>query len=641
MPGAPSHTTKNQTVADAPGDWAAITQSHLSKMSELRHEVRRQFNRDAAEGDKAPNLGGPAMEDRLKRRWRVTQNLATQVATQMEAIQHVIFQVRQAISNLSRGSTNARAALSVAEMRLELRQQRPESEMVEDAFQDALVKEHSTLVEAIRESAVKLQNSSIEDLEKVKVKMQESRLTLHLDRSGDTQQLLDRVAEQSRAASFYCRDANAFLAETDKRCKKALARTLTSMKQKIAATIELKEHLEQDMKETKRTIAEAELNLERTERLLEVTYSMPERNDPKGGDFCNEKLSAKTGVLADLRTKIKAAAYTGAGGRNIATLFTRFDRDGSGQLDEDEVRRAFRRACRIPPSAVTDAEIASLCGLLDEDKSGSVDISEIIDFLCADVNVESLEEQVSVTKKALEKLKKAQAQSQADLRNKVLAWKIDVACARVNPIKGLKLDTLPTPRRPNTSSMESSRSTLPSPPSRPTTTNSQPMQSSPRTMLGSRGSPRKPKAKLQPGLPALTPREDSKPTLDPTVMDALRSRIKAAAYSGTQGQQLDGIFARFAKNNSGTLGEEELKLAMRRSLRITQSQISDDDIHALVCMLDKDQCGEISISDLVAFVGSDPQVSKRQGKAVSGGQAGPAQSSRSGPPDESAGPSKN
>jgi len=630
----------SQTAADAPGDWAAITQSHLSKMSELRHEVRKQFNRETLEGDKAPSLGGPAMEDRLKRRWRVTQNLATQVASQMETIQHVIFQVRQAISNLSRGSTNARAALSVAEMRLELRVQRPPSEMVEDSFQDALVKEHATLLEAIRESAVRLQNSSIMPLEEVKVEMHASRLTLHLDRSGYTQQLLDRVAEQSRAAGLFCRDANSFLDETDRRCKKALAKTVTTMKQKIAATIELKEQIEKDMKETKRTISDAELNLERTERLLEMTLAQPERNDPKGGDFCNEKLSAKTGVLADLRTKIKAAAYTGAGGRNIATLFTRFDRDGSGQLDEDEVRRAFRRACRIPPSAVTDAEIASLCGLLDEDKSGTVDISEIIDFLCADVNVDSLQEQVSSTKTALGKLKKAQAQSQADLRNKVLAWKIDVACARVNPIKGLKLDMLPTPRRPNTSSMESSRSALPSAPSsaRPTTTNGQPMQSSPRTMLGSRGSPRKPKAKPQPGLPALTPREDPKPTLDLAAMDALRSKIKAAAYNGTQGRQLDVIFSRFAKNHSGTLGEEEVKQAMRRSLRIPQSQISDDEIHALVCTIDKDHSGEISISDLVAFVGSDPQASKRQGK-VSGGQAGPAQSSRAGPPDESAGPS--
>merc|ERR1719162_108883 len=98
----------------------------------------------------------------------------------------------------------------------------------------------------------------------------------------------------------------------------------------------------------------------------------------------NKKLAAHTGVLADLRAKIKAAAYTGSHGRQLNVLFGRFDRDGTGNLDEDEVRRALRRACRIPPSVVSDAEIGSLCGLLDEDNSGSVSIREIIDFLCAD-----------------------------------------------------------------------------------------------------------------------------------------------------------------------------------------------------------------------------------------------------------------
>lgn len=41
---------------------------------------------------------------------------------------------------------------------------------------------------------------------------------------------------------------------------------------------------------------------------------MPERNMPNAGDFSNARLSASTGVIADLRSKIKAAAYTGVQG---------------------------------------------------------------------------------------------------------------------------------------------------------------------------------------------------------------------------------------------------------------------------------------------------------------------------------------
>jgi len=629
----------------APGDWAAHTQSHLSEVTELRQEIQKQFQREALanETEKGPNIGGPAVEDRLKRRQRNTQSLAAQVASKTESIQHIIYQARQTISELSRSTTSARASLSVVEMRIHLRSQRPPSELTEDSFGEALLQERAVLQDVVEKIVDKSATGQdvVSSLEEAKSELHSARLTLHLDRTGCTQQLLDHIAGLEKFGAQFCKDADSFLEEAAKRCKKVSGRTCSAMKQRIAETLELKEKIEKDMKETRRTICEAELHLERLERQLQAHLAMPERQTGnEGGDFMNAKLSQRSGVVAELRAKIKAAAYTGAQGRQLNVVFGRFDRNNSGVLDEDEVRRAFRRACRIPPSVVTDAEISSLCELLDEDKSGTISIQEITDFLCADVNVESLEQQCNWATTALSRLKAAQRESQEDLRSKVAAWKVDAACARVNPIKGMKLDGMPSLGRPSTSSdsafgfANTSTHSMTNPGNRPVTASS----SSPRMRMGLQGSPRKPKAKAQPGLPFLPPRgKDTKPSLDPLAMDTLRSRIKAAAYTGTQGRQLDVVLGRFDKDHSGTLEEDEVRQALRRTLRIPPSVVSDADISALCTMLDDDMSGNISISELVAFVGVEPEVSKRTGKTIPG-HAAHGQKGQAGPPDESAGP---
>merc|ERR1711865_753720 len=85
--------------------------------------------------------------------------------------------------------------------------------------------------------------------------------------------------------------------------------------------------------------------------------------------------------LEALRVQIKAASYTGVFGRQLDVVFSRFDKDSSGELEDDEVRQALRRVLKIPPSIVSDAQISSLCAALDSDNSGSVSIQELIDFV--------------------------------------------------------------------------------------------------------------------------------------------------------------------------------------------------------------------------------------------------------------------
>ncbi|CAE7566006.1 unnamed protein product [Symbiodinium pilosum] len=86
-------------------------------------------------------------------------------------------------------------------------------------------------------------------------------------------------------------------------------------------------------------------------------------------------------VVETLRSKIKAAAYNGQLGREIRALFSRFDYNGSGVLEADEVRQVLRRAMRIPPSVISDQQIWRLCAMLDVDKSGAISISELTQFV--------------------------------------------------------------------------------------------------------------------------------------------------------------------------------------------------------------------------------------------------------------------
>merc|ERR1712232_1169943 len=89
----------------------------------------------------------------------------------------------------------------------------------------------------------------------------------------------------------------------------------------------------------------------------------PRRVAPLSGD-----------MLDMIRAKMKASSYASTGGRSTTVLFNRFDKDGSGQLHPDEVRKALRKVLRISPEVITDNDIAALCAMLDRDGSGSVGV---------------------------------------------------------------------------------------------------------------------------------------------------------------------------------------------------------------------------------------------------------------------------
>jgi len=259
--------------------------------------------------------------------------------------------------------------------------------------------------------------------------------------------LTAKAAALLQSADQYCKDAAGMLQDCKRKLELSNEHTFAEMKKQIKVTFEVRKSIESEMLETKKTISRADLKLNRVETQLRVALAMPERGMDTGGDGKNDDLSAKTGVLAELRSKIRAAAYCGSGGRDMAVTFGRFDRDGSGELDEEEIRVAIRRACKIPPSEISDVDIIALCELLDEDGSGAISVAELVDFLLADVIPEELESEILTMKDSLDGLKQALDQITLDCQSKTHVWRINEECSKVTPVKGLALDKSPVMHR--------------------------------------------------------------------------------------------------------------------------------------------------------------------------------------------------
>jgi len=126
--------------------------------------------------------------------------------------------------------------------------------------------------------------------------------------------------------------------------------------------------------------------------------------------------------------------------------------------------------------------------------------------------------------------------------------------------------------------------------------------------------------------------------LDDETLKKVKSRMKAASYVGTSGKSLETVFSRFDSDRSGELEPEEVRKAIRVSMKIPDSQVSDAEIRALCGMLDADRSGTVSISELVAFVGEEPAVSQRTGKSLDGSQSESAGSIQQSPAAASAAP---
>lgn len=80
-------------------------------------------------------------------------------------------------------------------------------------------------------------------------------------------------------------------------------------------------------------------------------------------------------------------------GVDAPQIIRRYDRDGSGELDFDELRRLVRGGLRVPPEELEEEDIFILMTALDADGSGALSTVELMDFfergvaMCADAVV--------------------------------------------------------------------------------------------------------------------------------------------------------------------------------------------------------------------------------------------------------------
>lgn len=439
-------STSSADRSGSPG--VAHTQSHLRDVSHLREEMRKHLRKSAS--DSKIRLGGASHANKVKQRALHIQELTKELKALLAGIGSTRITLRRCISDLKQQGGAVKAFLSVCNKRIELRSQRPATELFQDSFDEALTQEQSvylTVQESLSTQAQAGQEFT-KPLETTAKELQAARLTLHTDSSGCAEKLAVEASELFHSAEQYCRDGSTLLEEVRGLMQHVREQSCAMMKKQITQTYDLRLQIESDMSITTNTISDAELHLAKIEKQLRLSLAMPEREIDCGGDGRNDKLSAKTGVLATLRAKIKSAAYTGPGGRNLDVIFGRFDKDRSGELDDEEVRVAIRTGCKIPPDVITDVDIVALCELLDSDSSGSISIAELVDFLLADVDVQDLRDQIELKTDTLERLKVAQEQTLLDFRSKSMTWRINEACAKVTPIKGLALDGSASTNRP-------------------------------------------------------------------------------------------------------------------------------------------------------------------------------------------------
>lgn len=602
-PGTNSTQGSTKAPSEQPGDHAAWTvqaQSQLSSARALRQQAAalQQGSPGSISSRARPSstlastsvsssatiaatVAAAVSQDRWKKKCAVSNNIAIAVQDRLQTTHSAIRRVSQVVMTLQRANGTRFAALSVAEKRLELRDKRPATEMISDSFQQALEQECEAL-KRIRERLVdKIEAGQdvFDRLGRLHEELNSRRHTLHMDRSNRPHEFLGEVCSSEDAGARFCTEAAALLEATQREADRAMGQTVAAMKRRISELVESRRELEGEVHQTRCSIVETEQHLGKVKSRLRNHSQAPERQ--LGEDFlegwehsqefsASESSPAHSAEFANIRSRIMAAAYTGHAGRQLDVLFARFDKDGSGELDEDELRRALRRTLRIPPSAVSDAEIAHLVSVLDADQSGSVSIAELVKFLGATDDVQLLQEQSSAAQSMLEQLHAAREDLQEDLRRKTIAWRIDDSCVKVTASKALELDTFPVPGKPREAG----------------------------------------------GLSVARKRKLH--NLTPEALEKLRSKLQSAAYTGHAGRQLEVLFSRFDKDGSGQLDDAEVHKALRRTLRIPDSVITDSEISSLCSMLDRDDSQTVSISELIAFIGPEPEVSKRTGKPVPG-----------------------
>eukprot|EP00928_Gymnodinium_smaydae_P071893 TRINITY_DN55368_c0_g1_i1.p1 TRINITY_DN55368_c0_g1~~TRINITY_DN55368_c0_g1_i1.p1 ORF type:complete len:981 (-),score=242.01 TRINITY_DN55368_c0_g1_i1:204-3146(-) len=257
---------------------------------------------------------------------------------------------------------------------------------------------------------------------------------------------------------------------------------------------------------------------------------------------------------------IKTAALKGHTGLDLDILYKRIDKDRSGILDYDEMKVAFRSVCRITQEEVRNEELHHLCEVLDIDGTGEIHVDAVRDFAMTPEEwmTSALQEKQAKLRHDLREAKKHLRDAAHAFRthqhDHVLTAKIREelrhAAARVETLEHQLHGT--RERRP---------------------------RKTPRYAI-----------------------EDCSHPLEGHILERIRWKMKAIAYSGSKGYSVERLFEALDEDGSGEITFDEMRAGFwKHGIRITERRLA-----RLFGQFDVGADGCISIDELAAFAMAPP-----------------------------------
>lgn len=591
--------------------WEKCTQSRITTARLLRANIMKKTG---PKSDGLGPLGAFKPEDILKAETKLTKrtvrlkNLVDSCVEDKQRLRFDLSDVGNALQELYRVTHDMSIAQNIIQERMELRSKRPGPEKVQDHLQKALESEEQVIASARasldeKANAAKAQIASLKELQAEVHGAQLSKVHDDPSRESQISGLLDKLHQAKPESAAVCSKVTEAVRENEAKTQKASAKTLACIKKRAEETSELKQQIEKELKAMRSTIVEGEKQLHHLQ--LQIRFHSPaEEKDAQhqhkpdkaasnnenaakkkddamkqpfkdlalaalnGGGLDRKKkqtskIAANSPAMQEVRFKVKAACITCFGAVPLEAIFSQFDSDGSGELEEIELRLAMRRHLKIPQAVISDAMVAMLFEAIDSDDSGLIGLTEFVQFLVADVDVDELSQQAEEVKSTLEKLREAEGVLVADLQGKIKAARIDEACLKLTASRAKD----PIDARSATAKPEDVQATF----------------------------RRKTMAYCASKL-------DRRQPLKEETFEALRSKVQAAACICTVGPYPDVIFSRVDKERSGIFTDEDVKRAFRQILRIPVTSVADAEIFSLCGMLDERGLGTVSIRELVQFM---------------------------------------
>jgi len=407
--------------------WEQKTIDSLAHAKALtRHALKSVVDNDSVHSHAKRQLhtNGNIVSHTIKKKIGITEDLIKALEDRIESVEDTMRQAGECLFQLQRAFRSKWSPLNVCERRLQLRDARPQQELIRDPCQEALEHERQTLLESRQELSEQVDSMKemLIRLDKVKgdltEDMQHKRHALRIDRScldtkkpvsarqgqdrlvlpalhevvhygdppspkpsesapGHSQEearqvsakdLLAKAVRCEEDAMRLCNESDAVMIHTKRECTRACNQANAELARRVEETHHYKKQLEAQIHETDETIAQTEMSLAKIKKKID-SHEQP------------------------LRALDKQFAMR------------------SGRTSREDIR---------------DPVHDELEGHLDTVKK----------------NIKTLTDKWQTTRDILDQLRSTKQRLQEDHRCKCVAVKIDDACVKVTPKKAIELDRM-------------------------------------------------------------------------------------------------------------------------------------------------------------------------------------------------------